>query len=441
MSLYASWKNRAAMAAVSGGLTGMKFMPDSFLTAFGQWCLREMPYPEGREFLTTILLLAKRHLDRMSPAVQSSVPDFIANALVKGDMKRSRFKEEMGFDPPVLMVISPTMRCNLNCYGCYAGKYANKNDLGIGTLERLLFEVEEMGVYFITISGGEPFVLGDDLLRIMERHPSILFQVYTNGTLIDRDVARRLAGMGNAYPCISVEGFEEETDARRGKGTYEKVLSAMDNLREEGVVFGFSATATRENNELIVSEEFVDFYRAKGCLIGWYFHYVPVGKEPGVELMPTAEQRVFRRQELVKRRARHDILLADFWNDGPMVGGCMAGGRRYLHINSDGEVEPCVFAHFAVDNIKDKPLRDILQSPFFTEIRKRQPYDDNLFRPCMIIDVPEILRDVVTVCGARPTHDGAEAVIEDLAGDIDRYSKSYRKMADPEWSTYCSRDD
>ncbi|MBU4301536.1 MAG: radical SAM protein, partial [Actinobacteria bacterium] len=188
MSLYASWKNRAAMAAVSGGLTGMKFMPDSFLTAFGQWCLREMPYPEGREFLTTILLLAKRHLDRMSPAVQSSVPDFIANALVKGDMKRSRFKEEMGFDPPVLMVISPTMRCNLNCYGCYAGKYANKNDLGIGTLERLLFEVEEMGVYFITISGGEPFVLGDDLLRIMERHPSILFQVYTNGTLIDRDV-------------------------------------------------------------------------------------------------------------------------------------------------------------------------------------------------------------------------------------------------------------
>lgn len=168
-----------------------------------------------------------------------------------------------------------------------------------------------------------------------------------------------------------MEGFQKETDARRGDGAFKKVLDAMKALKEEGVVFGFSATATRENNDLIVSERFINFFREKGCVVGWYFHYVPVGKKPGIELMPTAEQRLFRREELVKRRARHDILLADFWNDGPMVGGCLAGGRTYLHINSNGEVEPCVFAHFAVDNIREKPLRDILQSPFFTETYHR----------------------------------------------------------------------
>lgn len=421
------------------GLAAIRVIPDSVLTAAGRRCVRYISYPDGREFLTTSLLLAKRHLNRMSPAVRKSALNFIANALVKGEVKRIRFKEDTGFDPPILMVISPTMRCNLNCYGCYAGKYATNEDLGLGTLERLLLEAEEMGVYFITISGGEPFVLGEDLLSIMERHHSILFQVYTNGTLIDREVARRLAEMGNVYPCVSVEGFEKETDARRGKGTYQKILRAMDNLREEGVVFGFSATATRENNELIVSEEFVNFYRDKGCLIGWYFHYVPVGKEPGVELMPTPQQRIFRREELVKRRARNDILLADFWNDGPMVGGCLAGGRKYLHINSNGDVEPCVFVHFAVDNIKNKSLKDILQSPFFTRIREHQPYDENLFRPCMIIDVPEVLRDVVTVCGAHPTHAGAEAVIEEFAAEIDGYAESYREIADPEWSAYRSR--
>jgi len=156
--------------------------------------------------------------------------------------------------------------------------------------------------------------------------------------------------------------------------------------------------------------------------------------------MPTAEQRLFRREELVKRRARHDILLADFWNDGPMVGGCLAGGRTYLHINSNGEVEPCVFAHFAVDNIREKPLRDILQSPFFTEIRRRQPYDDNLLRPCMIIDVPEVLREVVTVCGAHPTHYGADAVINELAQDMDRYSETYHRMADTKWCEYQSKN-
>ncbi len=436
MSIIESFKRVVTRAVVACGLAAIRVIPDTVLIAGGRWCFRYISYPDGREFLITILLLAKRHLKHMSPAVQKSTLDFIANALVKGEVKRIRFKEETGFDPPILMVISPTMRCNLNCYGCYAGKYSTEDDLGLGTLERLLLEAEEMGVYFITISGGEPFVLGEDLLRIMERHPSILFQVYTNGTLIDREVARRLAEMGNVYPCVSVEGFEKETDARRGKGTYQKILRAMDNLREEGVVFGFSATATRENNELIVSEEFVDFYRDKGCLIGWYFHYVPVGKEPEVDLMPTPEQRILRREELIRRRAGNDILLADFWNDGPLVGGCMAGGRKYLHINSDGEVEPCVFVHFAVDNIKNKSLRDILQSPFFTRIREHQPYDENLFRPCMIIDVPEVLRDVVTVCGAHPTHAGAEAVIEELAAEIDGYAESYREMADCKWQEY-----
>ncbi len=428
---------RAAIRAIlTGGLLSLKATPDSALMAIADWCLRDIDYPEGRDFLKTILLLTKKHLHQMSPAVQKSILNFVANILVKGERKRKRFRKEVGFDPPVLMVISPTMRCNLKCYGCYAGKYSKDHDLGLGTFERLLYEAERMGIYFLTISGGEPFILGDEFIDILGRHPLILFQIYTNGTLIDRHVAKRLAQIGNAYPCISVEGFEKETDSRRGKGTYAKILSAMDHLREEGVLFGFSATATRENNELIVSDEFIDFYRDKGCLIGWYFHYVPVGMEPGLELMPTPEQRIFRREQLIKRRARHDILLADFWNDGPMVGGCLAGGRTYLHINSDGEVEPCVFTHFAVDNIRNKPLQDILRSPFFTEIRKRQPYDKNLLRPCMIIDVPEVLREVVTICGAHPTHRGADAVINELAPQIDDYSERYRLIAEKEWNSY-----
>ncbi len=409
--------------------------PDRMLMAFGDKALRRIEYPDGRDFMKTSLLMLKRDLRNKSPQVRRSVLGTLAKLMAGHESKRKAFRESTGFHPPILMVISPTMRCNLDCYGCYAGKYNGRRDLGLDTLNRLLREAEEMGVYFMVISGGEPFILGDELLSVIERHRSILFQVYTNGTLIDRDVARRLARAGNIIPCISVEGFKEETDARRGDGTYEKVLHTMELLREEGVIFGFSATATRENNELIVSDEFIDFYRDRGCIVGWYFHYVPVGREPGIELMPTPEQRIYRRDALVRRRARYDILLADFWNDGPLVGGCLAGGR-YLHVNTNGDVEPCVFAHFAVDNVKDKSLKEILESPFFSEIRRRQPYDANLFRPCMIIDVPEVLREVVSSCGAAPTHEGAEAVIDDWAGSLDDYSESYRELADTLWRDY-----
>ncbi len=428
-----SYSTAIARVLISGGLSALRATPDNLLMRAADLGLRDVNYPEGRDFLKTILLLSKRHLGEKAPAVQRSILNFLANVMVKGEVKRRKFRDRVGFSPPSLMVISPTMRCNLKCYGCYAGKYDRGSDLGLGTLERLVREAEDMGIYFLTITGGEPFMLGDDLIRVMGRHPSILFQVYTNGTMIDGSTAAKLASIGNAYPCISVEGFKEETDARRGEGCFDKIMGAMDNLEREGVVFGFSATATRENNELIVSERFVDFYKSKGCMLGWYFHYVPVGKAPGVDLMPTPRQRIFRREEIVKRRERHDILLADFWNDGPMVGGCLAGGRTYLHINACGDVEPCVFCHFAVDNIKDKSLEDILASDFFTAIREKQPYNDNLLRPCMIIDVPQVLRDIVTSCRAHPTHWGAEAVISDFAEELDDYSASYGEMADEKW--------
>lgn len=436
MSMIESSKSIAAKALVKGGLASFKAIPERSLLAAADIGLKKIDYPEGRDYMKTLILLAKRNLGKLSPGVQNAVARIIGDVVSGEHQKRDRFREENGFSPPILMVISPTMRCNLKCYGCYAGKYCKDGDLGRDTLERVLCEAEGIGVNFITISGGEPFVLGDELIEVFKNHPGIIFQIYTNGTLITPDVAEKLASVGNAYPCISVEGYEEETDSRRGKGTYLKILDAMDNLKNAGVIFGFSATATRENNELLLSDSFIDFYRDKGCMLGWYFHYVPVGMEPGVNLMPTPEQRIYRLERLRERRKKNDILLADFWNDGPLVGRCLAGGSRYLHITSNGDVEPCVFCHFAVDNIKDKSLTEILNSDFFKEIRKRQPYSDNLYRPCMIIDVPEVLREVVSVSGAHPTHEGAEAIIETLAPQIDEYAESYCEKANQAWLEY-----
>jgi MoaA/NifB/PqqE/SkfB family radical SAM enzyme len=238
--------------------------------------------------------------------------------------------------------------------------------------------------------------------------------------------------LGNVWPCISVEGFEKETDARRGKGTFRKLTQAMESLNKRKGLFGFSLTVTRENAEFVTSDEFIDEWVRRGCFLGWVFVYIPIGRKPDVNLMPTPEQR-----RMVGKRVRHfrstrPIFIADFWNDGDYVDGCIAGAKKYLHINCHGDVEPCVFAHFAVDNIKGKHLKDVINSPFFRCIKAKQPLATDHRMPCMIIDHPEILRSVVEETGAKPTHPGAETLVTDLATSLDEYSRSLKELIEEE---------
>ncbi len=389
-------------------------------------------YPEGRDFLQSILLHGRRAIGQCSKnCLAKFAENLIVNEFLAAGDKREEFKSRYGFDPPFFLVFSPTMRCNLNCYGCYAGQYEKGQELEPALIDRLLREGKELGIYFATISGGEPFIR-PDLLDIFAAHHDMYFQVYTNGTFIDAEMARALARLGNVLPVISVEGWEEETDLRRGPGAFKKIVAAMANLRHEGVLFGFSATATRRNNELIVSDEFVKFLVDQGCFIGWFFNYMPVGKKPELDIMPTPEQRIYRRKRLIELREKFRVIIADFWNDGPLVGGCIAGDR-YLHVNSRGDVEPCVFVHFCVDNVRDKPLTEILDSEFFHSIRRRSPYSPNYYRPCMIIDHPQILRQIVGENGAHPTHPGAESILTQFSKDLDTYAAAYGKMADALW--------
>jgi len=162
---------------------------------------------------------------------------------------------------------------------------------------------------------------------------------YTNGTLITKDVARRIAECGNISPAISVEGFEKETDARRGEGTHRRIITAMENLRNAGVPFGISITITKKNAHVALSDDFVDFYfNTQGAMYGWIFQYMPIGRGVATELMITPEQRLdlFKReQELIEET---DLFLVDFWNGGLDSVGCLSAGRPggYFYIDWSG---------------------------------------------------------------------------------------------------------
>ncbi|MDO9067955.1 MAG: SPASM domain-containing protein, partial [Deltaproteobacteria bacterium] len=226
---------------------------------------------------------------------------------------------------------------------------------------------------------------------------------------------------------------EKETDERRGTGHFKKVMHAMDLLREGGLSFCGSFTHSRKNSDIISNSDFIDMLLKKGVFAMWLFSYVPVGRNPDPELMPTPEQRDGLRRTVVDYRATRPMLFIDFWNDGPMISGCLAGGRKYFHINANGDIEPCVFCHFAVDNIRRTTIHEALASPFFTRIRAKQGEHDNLLRPCMLIDHPATGRELFDSEGAYPTHEGADEIFTGLAERMDDYSDHYAEIADPAW--------
>jgi len=376
------------------------------------------------------LHLAKRIVKETNPHHRKKIiTNFIVNQLLVGTNRRKEFEAKTGVYPPDALLISPTMRCNLSCEGCYSGDYPRDEELELETIDRVIDEGKEMGIHLILFTGGEPF-LRKDIFELFEKHGDVGFQIYTNGTLIDEKMVDRFVDLGNVMPAISLEGLQEHTDLRRGRGRFQRGAQVMDLLRKAGLFFAVSTTQMRNNTDVLTSDAFIDFLVEKGCILMWNFHYVPIGRHPDINLMATPQQRNYMRERLEYFRATKPMLFVDFWNDGHLTDGCIAGGRKYLHINARGDVEPCVFCHFATDNIREKSLFEALTSSLFKEIRARQPFSENHVRPCMLIDHPHQGRDLAFNYAGYFTHPGAEGFFTDLAPHIDRYAEAYRNIAD-----------
>lgn len=236
-----------------------------------------------------------------------------------------------------------------------------------------------------------------------EQRKKLVETVVINGTLIDDAFADEMLRVKNLVPAISIEGFEEATDFRRGEGTYRKVIEAMTRLKERKLLFGISCCYTSKNVEVIGSEEYFDSMIDMGAKFAWFFTYMPIGAAAVPELIATAEQRKFMYEQIHKFRKTKPLFTMDFWNDGDAVGGCIAGGRGYCHINANGDMEPCAFIHYSDSNIKKKTLLECYQSPLFMAYRRNQPFNDNMLRPCPVLDNPGRLTQIVEESGARST--------------------------------------
>jgi MoaA/NifB/PqqE/SkfB family radical SAM enzyme len=369
----------------------------------------------------------------------------------------TKYKEKYGVEAPTFFVISPTKRCNLKCTGCYAGSTAKTAEtLPYSNLRAFLKEFyDEAKGRFIVISGGEPLMYrseGKTLTDLGREFPEIFFMFYTNGTLIDKAKAEELAELSNMIPCISVDGLEKETDERRGKGTFKKILQAMENLRNVGLPFTISVTATSKNTDLLLSDEFYDYYfDEQGASYMWQFQLMPIGRGKELfDMMPTPEQRVklYRQWEHVLRDKKY--CIADFWNSGVLVDGCIAYGRRkgYLYIDWNGNVMPCVFVPYKADNIieaqkEGRNLASILKAPLFERGRQWQNKQfidrlhnpGNMLMPCSIRDHYANFRENILGKENDGEDEDANAILKDRSyfERMNNYDKELQRLTDPIW--------
>ena len=321
--------------------------------------------------------------------------NFFINAALTGWPKEEKLRQKYNCNIPWAILLDPTSACNLHCTGCWAAEYGHKLNLTYDEIDDIICQGKELGVYMYIYTGGEPLVRKKDLIKLCEKHSDCVFLCFTNATLIDEDFANEMLRVGNLVPAISLEGFEEATDDRRGNGVYLKVIHAMELLRKKKLIYGISCCYTSANYNSITSEEFYDSLIDLGAYFVWYFHYMPVGNDAAPQLLPTPEQRIGVYEKIRKYRATKPLFAMDFQNDAEYVGGCIAGGRRYLHINANGDIDPCVFIHYSDSNIREKTLLQALRSPMLMAYHANQPFNENMLRPCPMLENPQKLRAMV----------------------------------------------
>ena len=360
--------------------------------------------------------------------------NFVCNACLIGGPRQEATRKKYDCNVPWAILLDPTSACNLHCTGCWAAEYGNRMNLSFDELDSIIEQGKAMGTYMYLFTGGEPLVRKKDLIALCSKHHDCVFLSFTNGTLIDEEFIGDMLRVKNFIPAISVEGFEEATDFRRGQGTYQKVVRAMKLLREHKLPFGVSCCYTSKNAEVIGSEEYFDQMIEWGAKFCWIFTYMPVGADAVPELMATAQQREFMYHQVRKFRQTKPLFTMDFWNDGEYVNGCIAGGRYYLHINANGDIEPCAFIHYSDSNIREKTLLEAYRSLLFMAYRANQPFSSNLLRPCPALDNPGRLTQMVEQSGAKSTDYQNPESAGALCGKCEDTAAKWKPVADRLWT-------
>ena len=307
--------------------------------------------------------------------------------------RRAELKKKGEHVPPFL-IASITSKCNLHCAGCYSRcNNATVDSEPVAQLSseewlRIFSEADDLGVSFILLAGGEP-LLRRDIIEAAGERQNILFPIFTNGTFIDERYLALFDRCRNLVPIMSIEGNREVTDEIRGKGVYDRLIANMDAFQQRGLIFGASVTVTTKNLKEVTSDAFIQSLSDRGCKAVIYVEFVPVTEE-SKDLAPGDAEREYMTAEIERLREQvPEMVFVSFPGDEKSSGGCLAAGRGFFHINSHGGAEPCPFSPYSDVNIRDRSLREAMNSPLFTALRSGDLLADDHKGGCVLYEKRE----------------------------------------------------
>ena len=331
---------------------------------------------------------------------------------VKGVRSVELYKQRLkrGEHFPPFLFISVISGCQLRCQGCWVDVDKPSKSIAIADLNQLINDAKRHGNSYFGILGGEPF-LYPHLIELFETHPDCYFQVFTNGQLITDAVAKELRRVGNVTPLISIEGSEVVSDDRRGRlNVLSKTLAGLENCHRNKLITGVATSVCQTNIDL-VSEAWLRRLIELGVHYAWFHTYRVVGPKPASHLALSADQVLKIRRFAVEMRAKLPIAIVDaYWDDKGEALCPMATGVSH-HISPYGDIEPCPIIQFATENIKDKPsVYDLMNgSEFLRDFRETAA---KATRGCIVLERPDLVRDLVARHGAKDTTQRGSALAE-----------------------------
>lgn len=368
--------------------------------------------------------------------IKTSLLNGAYEAAFRGLRQCTENAEKYQCNVPWIVLFDPTTACNKQCIGCWSAEYGDRFNLTYDDMDKLITDAKALGTHLFMLTGGEPLIRKNDIIKLAEKHNDCVFNIFTNASLIDQPFCEDVRRVGNIAFSVSVEGFEDSNDGRRGEGSFQEVMAAFDLMKKNGLLYGTSTAYTTKNYKTVTSDEYLDLLIEKGCRFAWYFHLMPIGAGAGTDLMCTPEEREYmfnRVREIRGITGGKPIFAMDFQNDGEYVGGCIAGGRVFCHVNANGDVEPCVFIHYSNANIHENTWLECLQQPLFQSYRKHWPFNDNMLQPCPMLENPEILPQMVHEADAPCTDFAAPESVDDLCRRTTPYAKTWEGKAQELW--------
>ena len=277
----------------------------------------------------------------------------IVSRMINSIQLRETIAREQGVQIPAILYLAVTGICNLTCSYCYNIGYP-KRHMKFSLARQILAQAYDLGISLVVVTGGEP-LLFNEFFSIAKEMPDMAFLIFSNGVHVPTFLEKE-SSSPNFFWAISLDGPAECNDIRRGSGTYDAAITAMDALRSRCLPFGFSATVSVENLIPATSFAFFNDMVARGCRIAFLLEQTPISScQASMDF--TLATRIALLRESVS------IPIVGFPTDEITYGGCQAA-RGLVQISPEGYVEPCPAVHIAVDSLEYLSLRQALSNPF-----------------------------------------------------------------------------